>query len=192
MHLKSRHRILQIKNLHTYFFLERGTVKAVKGVNLQLGQKQTLGVVGESGCGKSITAMSVMRLVKWPPGKIVDGEILLRRRDGQIVDIVKLNRIRPEMRSIRGAEIAMVFQEPMTSLNPLYTVGDQIAESVQLHQDVAKREALDRAQEMLQKVQMSDPGRRVHQYPTSIERWHAPTCDDCTGTFLQSLDFDCR
>ncbi len=160
--------ILQIKNLHTYFFLERGTVKAVKGVNLQLGQKQTLGVVGESGCGKSITAMSVMRLVKWPPGKIVDGEILLRRRSGQIVDITKLQSNSAEMRSIRGAEIAMIFQEPMTSLNPLYTVGDQIAESVQLHQGVDKREALDRAREMLQKVQMSDPGRRVNQYPHQL------------------------
>lgn len=159
---------LEIRNLHTYFFLERGIVKAVSGVNLRLEQKSTLGVVGESGCGKSITAMSAMRLIKDPPGKIVGGEILLRRRDGTTVDIVKLDRQGAEMRSIRGAEMAMVFQEPMTSLNPLYTVGDQIAESVQLHQKVGKAEAIERAQEMLHKVQISDPARRVHQYPHQL------------------------
>lgn len=159
---------LDIRNLHTYFFLERGIVKAVNGVNLQLAQKSTLGVVGESGCGKSITAMSTMRLIKDPPGKIVGGEILLRRRDGSTVDIVKLDKQGAEMRAIRGAEIAMVFQEPMTSLNPLYTVGNQIAESVQLHQKVGKTEALERAQEMLSRVQISDPARRVHQYPHQL------------------------
>jgi oligopeptide transport system ATP-binding protein len=159
---------LDIRDLHTYFFLERGIVRAVRGVNLQLAQKSTLGVVGESGCGKSITAMSTMRLLKDPPGKIVSGEIVLRRRDGSTVDIVKLDKQGPEMRAIRGAEIAMVFQEPMTSLNPLYTVGDQIAESVQLHQKVSKQEALERAQEMLNRVQISDPARRVHQYPHQL------------------------
>ncbi|HXF64185.1 MAG TPA: ATP-binding cassette domain-containing protein, partial [Caldilineaceae bacterium] len=111
--------ILEIKDLHTYFFLERGTVKAVDGVDLTLGRQQTLGIVGESGCGKSVTAMSVMRLVRYPPGKIVKGEILLHRDDGRpTVDIAKLDPKGAEMRAIRGGEIAMIFQEPMTSLNP--------------------------------------------------------------------------
>jgi peptide/nickel transport system ATP-binding protein/oligopeptide transport system ATP-binding protein len=164
----ARDSILEIKNLHTYFFLERGVVRAVRGVDLNVGRKTTLGVVGESGCGKSITAMSVMRLVKSPPGKIVEGEILLRRRDGSTVDIAKLEASGAEMRAIRGSEIAMVFQEPMTSLNPLYTVGKQIAETVMLHQKVGEREGLERAEEMLRKVQIADPSRRVKQYPHQL------------------------
>src|SRR5262245_57018828 len=114
--------ILEIKNLKTYFFLERGTVKAVDRVNLTLDRQSTLGIVGESGCGKSVTAASVMRLVKYPPGKIVGGEILLHRNHKRPpVDIVKLDPRGAEIRAIRGGEIAMIFQEPMTSLNPLHT-----------------------------------------------------------------------
>jgi ABC-type dipeptide/oligopeptide/nickel transport system ATPase component len=121
--------ILEIKNLKTYFFLEKSTVHALDGINLTLNRNMTLGLVGESGCGKSIMAMSVMRLIQSPPGKIVAGEINLHRKDGQeVVDLVKLEQFGAEMRDIRGREIAMVFQEPMTSLNPLYTIGDQIAE----------------------------------------------------------------
>ena len=132
--------ILEIKDLHTSFFLERGTVRAVDGVNLTLGRRQTLGVVGESGCGKSVMAMSIMRLVKDPPGRIVQGQILLHRKDGKPpVDIVKLNPKGQQIRAIRGGEIAMIFQEPMTSLNPLKTIGHQIAEKVVLHQDVGNR-----------------------------------------------------
>src|SRR5690606_9202401 len=130
-------RILEVRGLKTYFTLEAGTVKAVNGVDLTLDKGHTLGVVGESGCGKSVTAMSIMRLVKSPPGKIVGGEILLHQgQNGQrtTVDIAKLDPNGAKMRSIRGGEIAMIFQEPMTSLNPLYTVGTQIAETVQLHQ----------------------------------------------------------
>ncbi len=134
--------LLEIKDLRTYFFLEKGTVRAVDGVNLTLQRKTTLGLVGESGCGKSITAMSIMRLIQEPPGKIVSGEILLRSRTfGQVLDLTKLDRHSQTMRAIRGGEIAMVFQEPMTSLNPLYTIGDQIAEAVQLHQNVSKKNA---------------------------------------------------
>jgi len=161
--------ILEITNLKTYFFLEKGTVRAVDGVNLRLDRETTLGLVGESGCGKSITAMSVMQLIQSPPGKIVDGQILLRRDgNGQVVDIVSLDPRGPEMRRIRGGEIAMVFQEPMTSLNPLYTVGAQIAESVELHQKVSHKGAMDRALEMLYRVQIADPEQRLHEYPHQL------------------------
>jgi oligopeptide/dipeptide ABC transporter ATP-binding protein len=158
-----------MKNLHTYFFLERGVVKAVNGVNLSLGRQSTLGVVGESGCGKSVTAMSVMRLVKYPPGKIVEGEILLHRRNGAPpVNIVQLDPRGGEMRAIRGGEIAMIFQEPMTSLNPLHPIGRQIAETVMLHQKVGKRAALERAQEMLHRVHISAPEQRLREYPHQL------------------------
>jgi len=160
--------ILEIVNLKTYFFLEGGTVRAVDGVDLSLQRKRTLGVVGESGCGKSITAMSVMRLIPSPPGKIVDGQINLYTKEGAGVDIATLDPKGAEMRKIRGAEIAMVFQEPMTSLNPLYTVGAQIAETVELHQKVSKREAMDRALEMLTKVHISAPKQRLHEYPHQL------------------------
>ena len=161
--------VLEIKDLHTSFFLERGTVRAVDGVNLTLGRQSTLGVVGESGCGKSVTAMSIMRLLKEPPGKIVSGEILLRRtNNSQPVDIVKLNPKGQKMRAIRGGEIAMIFQEPMTSLNPLKTIGNQIAETVILHQKVSQQEALGRAEEMLRRVQISSPGQRLKEYPHQL------------------------
>jgi oligopeptide/dipeptide ABC transporter ATP-binding protein len=159
--------VLEIKNLKTYFFLDSGTVRAVDGVDLALGRNTTLGVVGESGCGKSVTAMSVMRLIQSPPGKIVAGEIRFRQNGGG-VDIATLDPRGSEMRSIRGGEIAMVFQEPMTSLNPLYTVGGQIAESVELHQNVGRKEAMDRALEMLHRVQMSEPKQRLHEYPHQL------------------------
>jgi peptide/nickel transport system ATP-binding protein/oligopeptide transport system ATP-binding protein len=160
--------ILEVRDLHTSFFLERGTLKAVDGVDLALGHQSTLGVVGESGCGKSVTAMSIMRLVKWPPGKITQGEILLHRKDGSTVDIAKLDARGRVMRAIRGGEIAMIFQEPMTSLNPLYPVGRQIAETVKIHQAVNDREAMNRALEMLEKVQISEPKRRLYAYPHQL------------------------
>jgi peptide/nickel transport system ATP-binding protein/oligopeptide transport system ATP-binding protein len=163
--------VLEIKDLKTYFNLEDGTVKAVDGVSLALKRNRTLGLVGESGCGKSITATSIMRLVKSPPGKIVGGEILLyqgQNGHSQITDLVKLPANGSKMREIRGGEIAMVFQEPMTSLNPLYSIGTQIAETVQLHQRVSKKEALGRAQEMLEKVQISDARRRLDEYPHQL------------------------
>jgi peptide/nickel transport system ATP-binding protein/oligopeptide transport system ATP-binding protein len=163
--------VLEIRDLKTYFNLEDGVVKAVDGVSLDLKRNQTLGLVGESGCGKSITATSIMRLVKSPPGKIVGGEILLHQGQNghsQITDLVKLPANGSKMREIRGGEIAMVFQEPMTSLNPLYSIGTQIAETVQLHQRVSKKEALARALEMLEKVQISDARRRLDEYPHQL------------------------
>ena len=164
--LTSEKPVLEINNLKTYFFLEKTTVRALDGVNLSLPGKSTLGLVGESGCGKSIMAMSVMRLIQSPPGKIVDGQINLYRKDGQeVVDIAKLDSHGPEIRSIRGGEIAIVFQEPMTSLNPLQTIGAQIAEMVQVHHKAGKKEGLDRALEMLTKVQISAPKQRLNEYP---------------------------
>jgi oligopeptide transport system ATP-binding protein len=161
--------ILEIKNLKTYFYLENATVRSVDGVDLTLPRKTTLGLVGESGCGKSVTAMSVMRLIPSPPGKLIDGEIKLhRKKTGEIVDIAKLDPQGSVMRDIRGGEVAIVFQEPMMSLNPLYTVGDQIAEAVMLHQKVGRRGALDRALEMLTKVQISAPKQRLREFPHQL------------------------
>ncbi|MDE0076068.1 MAG: ABC transporter ATP-binding protein [Caldilineaceae bacterium] len=160
--------ILEIRDLKTYFFLERGVVKAVDGVDVAVGRKKTLGVVGESGCGKSVTFRSVMRLIQSPPGKIVEGEILLHREDGATVDIVKLDPRSRQLRDIRGAEVAMIFQEPMTSLNPLHPVGRQISESVLLHQTMSRRAAMERAEEMLNRVHIADPDRRVSEYPHQL------------------------
>jgi oligopeptide/dipeptide ABC transporter ATP-binding protein len=158
--------ILEIRNLKTYFFLEKSTVRSLDGVDLSLPRKSTLGLVGESGCGKSVMAMSVMRLIPSPPGKIVEGQINLHRKEtGEVIDIAQLDARGAEMRNIRGGEIAIVFQEPMMSLNPLYTVGDQIAEAVEVHQKVGHKEALDRALEMLTRVQISAPKQRLHEYP---------------------------
>jgi oligopeptide/dipeptide ABC transporter ATP-binding protein len=159
--------VLEINNLKTYFFLERATVRALDGVNLQLYPGTTMGLVGESGCGKSQMAMSIMRLTG-PPGRIVEGEINLRREDGSKVDIAKLDPKGPEMRDIRGGEIAIVFQEPMTSLNPLKRIGDQIAEAVIIHQQLGKKAAWDRALEMLTKVQISAPKQRLSEYPHQL------------------------
>jgi oligopeptide transport system ATP-binding protein len=161
--------ILEIKNLKTYFFLEDGILRALDGVDLTLGRKSTLGLVGESGCGKSVMSMSVMRLIPSPPGKIVEGEINLhRQKTGEVIDIARLDPTGATMRDIRGGEIAIVFQEPMMSLNPLYTVGDQIAEVVMVHQMVSRKQALDRALEMLTKVQISAPKQRLREYPHQL------------------------
>ena len=160
--------VLEIRDLKTYYFLERATVRALDGVDLKLEEGTTLGLVGESGCGKSQMAMSVMRLLPSPPGKIVSGEILLRRRDGSTVDIAKLDARGSTMRNIRGGEIAIVFQEPMTSMNPLLTIGDQIAEAVRVHQKGSKKDAMDRAFEMLTRVQMSAPQQRLREYPHQL------------------------
>jgi oligopeptide/dipeptide ABC transporter ATP-binding protein len=161
--------ILEIKDLKTYFYLEDTVVRAVDGVSVNLDRNSTLGLVGESGCGKSVTARSVMQLIQSPPGKIVGGEIILHPGgDQQPVDIVKLEPHGRAMRNIRGAEISMVFQEPMTSLNPLFTVGNQIAEAVELHQKVSHKEALDRALEMMTRVQISEPTQRVDEYPHQL------------------------
>lgn len=151
-------RILEVKRLRTHFFTEEGVVPSVNGVSVHIDAEETLGLVGESGCGKSVTSLSIMRLIPSPPGRIVGGEVLFRGRD-------LLQMPMDQMRRIRGNDIAMIFQEPMTSLNPVYPVGDQIAEAVILHQKVKRREALDRAVEMLRLVGISSPAERLYQYP---------------------------
>ncbi|HEY1543583.1 MAG TPA: ABC transporter ATP-binding protein [Xanthobacteraceae bacterium] len=151
-------RLLEIRGLRTDFKTEDGIVHAVDGVDLEIARGETLGVVGESGSGKSVTALSVLKLIAMPPGRIAGGRILWRGRD-----LVPLGP--HEMRQIRSKEIAIVFQEPMTSLNPVYTVGDQIAEVVRLHENVRKRAAHDRAIEMLRLVNIPTPERRVDYYP---------------------------
>ncbi len=151
-------RLLEIRGLKTHFATDDGVVHAVDGVDLTIDRGETLGVVGESGCGKSVTALSVLKLIPMPPGHIAGGQILWRGRD-----LVPLGP--PDMRKIRSKEIAIVFQEPMTSLNPVYTVGDQIAEVIRLHEGLSRRAALERAVEMLRLVHIPNPERRVRDYP---------------------------
>jgi oligopeptide/dipeptide ABC transporter ATP-binding protein len=153
--------LLEIRDLRTHFKVMDGTVKAVDGVELTLKRGETLGLVGESGCGKSVTALSIMQLIDSPPGEIVGGEVWFDGRD--------LLQLSPEeICDVRGAEIAMIFQEPMTSLNPVFTVGDQISEAIVLHQHVDRKEAWNRAIEALGSVGVSLPERRAKQYPHEL------------------------
>jgi oligopeptide transport system ATP-binding protein len=152
--------ILEVKNLKTYFFTEAGVIKAVDDVSFSVPAGKTLGVVGESGCGKSVTAMSITRLIS-PPGRIVGGEILLNGRD-----LLALSE--REMRKVRGAQVAMIFQEPMTALNPVMTVGFQIAEAVLAHENVSRREAWNRAVEAMKNVSIPDPAKRATDYPHQL------------------------
>ena len=157
--------LLKIEDLHTYFTTEQGVVKAVNGVSFNLQQSQILGIVGESGCGKSMTALSVMQLLPLPKGKIHSGKILYNRDEKGVVDIAKLDPKGSVMRSIRGNEIAMIFQEPMTSLNPVFPVGEQIMEAVQLHRKVSKKEAWEIAVDMIAKVGIPNPEERAGEFP---------------------------
>jgi peptide/nickel transport system ATP-binding protein/oligopeptide transport system ATP-binding protein len=153
--------VLEVRDLKTHFFTDDGVVKAVDGVSFEVGEGETLGIVGESGCGKSVTSLSILRLIASPPGKIVGGAIVFM---GQ--NLLELSD--PAMRKIRGNEISMIFQEPMTSLNPVYTCGDQIMEAVILHQKVGKKEARARAIEMLRLVGIPSPEQRVDEYPHQL------------------------
>jgi oligopeptide/dipeptide ABC transporter ATP-binding protein len=157
--------LLEINNLVTAFHTPAGRVPAVDGVSLSIERGKTLGLVGESGCGKSVTAMSILRLVA-APGVIEAGEILLRDASGGVLNLVTLPE--PRLREVRGGRIGMIFQEPMTSLNPVFTIGDQIAEAVLLHRDVSRAEARGRALEMLELVRMADPKRRLDEYPHQL------------------------
>ena len=153
--------ILRVENLKTYFHTFEGLARAVDDVSLEVNQGETLGVVGESGCGKSVTALSIMQLVPQPPGEIAGGRVIF---DG--TDLLTLSP--RQMRRVRGKRIAMIFQEPMTSLNPVFTVGDQIAEMFMLHQGLGRKEALERAVEMLARVQIPAPEKRVREYPHQL------------------------
>lgn len=154
-------RLLDVKDLKTYFYTSDGVVPAVDGVNFHVRRGETLGIVGESGCGKSVTSLSVMRLIPYPPGKIVEGSIEFEGQD-------LLQKSEAEMRKIRGNLISMIFQEPMTSLNPVYTIGDQICEAIELHQGLKRREATEKAIEMLRLVGIPLPERRINEYPHQL------------------------
>ncbi|HTY91425.1 MAG TPA: ABC transporter ATP-binding protein [Methanocella sp.] len=153
--------ILSIRGLKTNFYTYTGVVKALDGVNLDIIKGETIGLVGETGCGKSVTALSILRLIKWPPGRIDEGSILFDNKD-----LLKINE--KEMRNIRGNKISMIFQEPMTSFNPVYTIGDQISEVLILHQHLKKADANKKAVEMLKFTQVPDPERVAKSHPYEL------------------------
>ncbi len=164
--------LLEVKGLKTYFFLDEGTVKAVEGADFSIQLGSTVGIVGESGCGKSVTAFSILQLVEHP-GRLVSGEVLLRRKAQgsnayEIIDLAKLSPHSREIRAVRGGEISMIFQEPMVSLSPVHTVGFQIVEAIQQHFSVSQAEARERAIELLNKVGIPKPQERVDAYPFQL------------------------
>ena len=153
--------VLEVSGLQTFFFTRAGILKAVDGVSFSLARGETLAVVGESGCGKSMAALSIMRLVPDPPGRIVGGSVRLEGRD-----LLQLDEA--AMRNVRGNELSMIFQEPMTSLNPVLTIGEQIAEAIRLHQDLAKSAVREKAVEMLRRVRIPEPEQRAGEYPHQL------------------------
>ncbi len=163
--------LIEIKNLKTYFCLDEGTVKAVDGATFNIRQRETLGVVGESGCGKSVVARSILRIVD-SPGRIVDGQIIYHRMKAgpgaPVLDLAQLDPTGREIRAIRGAEISMIFQEPMTALSPVYTIGNQIIEAIAQHNVLSKKEAHSRAVELLAHVGMPMPERQADTYPHQL------------------------
>jgi oligopeptide/dipeptide ABC transporter ATP-binding protein len=158
---------LEVEDLKTYFFLDEGILKAVDGVSLTVGDQETIGVIGESGSGKTIMARSLLRLVA-QPGEIVKGNVSLRRKDGSIIDVLALAPDADEIRSLRGNDIAMVFQEPMTAFSPVHTIGNQIGEMVALHTDLKKREIREYVIDLLRRVGISNPGQRFDEYPHQL------------------------
>ncbi|MET0731897.1 MAG: ABC transporter ATP-binding protein [Casimicrobiaceae bacterium] len=158
--------LLDVRNLRTHFFTDAGVVRSVEDVSFTVKAGETLAVVGESGSGKSVTSLSIMGLVPNPPGRIVGGDILFRMRDGSVVDLTRLPR--GQLRRLRGRDIAMIFQEPMTSLDPVFTVGDQIAEAVSLHLGLDRRAARQRALEMLDHVEIPAAAQRIDEYPHQL------------------------
>lgn len=154
--------LLEVKNLKTYFYTEEGVVPAVDGLSFNLDEGETLAIVGESGCGKSVTSLSILRIFASPPGKIESGEILYEGQD-------LLKKSEKEMRKIRGNEISMIFQEPLTSLNPVFTVGTQIGESLRLHQGMSKEEARKKSIEMLTLVGIPAPNKVIDDFRTSFQ-----------------------
>jgi peptide/nickel transport system ATP-binding protein len=162
--------LLEISELKTHFFLDEGTVKAVDGADIKVQPRSTVGIVGESGCGKSVTAYSILQLVEHP-GRIVEGKILWQRPEaagGEIINLVSLKSSGRQMRAIRGGDIAMIFQEPLTSLSPIHTVGEQIIEAIRLHRQVSHAEARHQAVQMLQRVGIPHPERRIDTYPFQL------------------------
>jgi oligopeptide/dipeptide ABC transporter ATP-binding protein len=158
--------LLEVLDLKTYFYLDEGVLKAVDGVSFFINREETLGLIGESGCGKSVTARSILRIVS-APGRSVGGEILLRREE-ETVDLAQLKPSGSEIRAIRGKDISMVFQEPMTSLSPVHSIGNQIREAVLLHRTNDKREAQDIALDMLHRVGIANPRQRINEFPHQL------------------------
>lgn len=158
--------LLEVKDLVTEFNTDEGSVKAVKGISFNLYRGETVGIVGESGSGKSVTSLSIMQLIPSPPGKISSGEIIYHTKDGKQIDLLKLPE--NEMRKYRGNNISMIFQEPMTSLNPVFTCGDQVMEAILLHQNVDKVQAKQITLEMFEKVKLPDPSRIFDAYPHQL------------------------
>lgn len=159
--------LLEVNNLKTYFYLDEGILKAVDGVSFKIEKEKVLGIVGESGCGKSVTAQSILRIVP-SPGKTVEGKILLGQDNNKVIDLAQLDPFGREIRAIRGKEIAMIFQEPMTSLSPIHTIGDQIMEAILLHRDLNKKEARKLTLDMLEKVGIPNPYQRINEYPHQL------------------------
>lgn len=163
--------LLEVKDVRTHFFLDEGTVRAVDGVDLTINKGEVVGIVGESGCGKSVLARTIMRLTQ-SPGRLVSGDILYHRAsengETEIVNLAQLPRSGSEMRRIRGSEMTMIFQEPMVSFSPVHTIGAQIIEGILLHDDVSKQEARNRTIELLGKVGIPDPQLRVDEYPFNL------------------------
>ena len=160
--------LLRVRDLKTHFRTEQGTVRAVDGVDFEIKRGETFGIVGESGCGKSVTAYSIMQLIERPQGDIVSGSIEYVADDGRSIDIAQLHPNGDDMRNLRGNEIGMIFQEPMTSLNPIFTIGNQITEAIVLHQRVSKSEARKRAISLLDRVGLSDPSSQIDDYPHQL------------------------
>ena len=158
--------LLEFKNLVTEFHTDGKVVTAVNNVSFTLNKGETIGVVGESGSGKSVTSLSAMRLVPTPPGKIASGQILFHHKNGEKIDLLKISE--KEMRQYRGNEIAMIFQEPMTSLNPVFTCGDQVMEAIMLHQSISKSDAKELTIKLFNDVQLPDPERIFSTYPHQI------------------------
>lgn len=163
--------ILSVQNLKTYYLTDEGTIKAVDGASFEIRAGETLGIVGESGCGKSVTARSILRIVEHP-GRIVEGQILWRRASApgraEIVDLTGLDANGEQMRAIRGAEIALIFQEPMTSLSPVHTIGDQIGEALEIHRKVSRRQVREQVIELLRRVGIPRPEQRIDAYPYQL------------------------
>lgn len=164
--MNNNNSLLELKNLRTYFYLDEGVLKAVDGVSFKIKREKTLGLVGESGCGKSVTAQSILRIVPHP-GK-TEGEILFHQNNKKVIDLARLDPFGKEIRNIRGNEITMIFQEPMTSLSPLHTIGNQIMEAILLHQKINKQKARRLAIEMLDKVGIPIPSQRIDEYPHQL------------------------
>ncbi|MDB5284527.1 MAG: yliA, partial [Bacteroidota bacterium] len=158
--------LLEVKNLVTEFKTDDGFTRAVNDISFTLKRGETIGIVGESGSGKSVTSLSIMRLIPSPPGKIVSGEIIFHTKDGKQIDLTKITEA--EMRKYRGNEIAMIFQEPMTSLNPVFTCGDQVMEAITLHQKVNKQTAKEITLKMFDKVKLPNPQRIYDAYPHQL------------------------